>query len=100
MSPKPAKWPSLKRLEPLALLKRTTAGRPAVVGSVLSARQEQGGQTVREQRPDLWPRGGRGHLHEGRGWALILSTAMLSNSDDNSRMFAVGELGLRQILEG
>jgi aminoglycoside phosphotransferase (APT) family kinase protein len=35
-----------------------------------------------------------------RGWALILSTAMLSNSDDNPRMFAVGEFGIRQILEG
>ena len=35
-----------------------------------------------------------------RGWALILSTALLSNSDDNPRMFAVGEFGIRQILEG
>lgn len=34
-----------------------------------------------------------------RGWALILSTAMLSNSDDNPRMFALGEFGIRQILE-
>jgi len=25
---------------------------------------------------------------------------MLSNSDDNPRMFAVGEFGIRQILEG
>ncbi|WP_260681111.1 aminoglycoside phosphotransferase family protein [Arthrobacter sp. KBS0703] len=35
-----------------------------------------------------------------RGWALVLSTAMLSNSDDNPRMFTVGEFGIRQILEG
>ncbi|MET3141604.1 UNVERIFIED_ORG: aminoglycoside phosphotransferase (APT) family kinase protein [Arthrobacter sp. UYEF2] len=35
-----------------------------------------------------------------RGWALVLSTAMLSNSDDNPRMFAVGEFGIRQVLEG
>ncbi|HEX9227390.1 MAG TPA: phosphotransferase, partial [Arthrobacter sp.] len=35
-----------------------------------------------------------------RGWALILSTALLSNSDDNPRMFAVGEFGIRQLLEG
>ena len=35
-----------------------------------------------------------------RGWALILSTAMLSNSDDNPRMFAVGEFGISQVLEG
>lgn len=35
-----------------------------------------------------------------RGWALILSTALLSNSDDSPRMFAVGEFGIRQILEG
>ena len=35
-----------------------------------------------------------------RGWALILSTAMLSNSDDNPRMFGVGEFGIRQILAG
>ncbi|WP_028269751.1 aminoglycoside phosphotransferase family protein [Arthrobacter sp. UNC362MFTsu5.1] len=33
------------------------------------------------------------------GWALVLSTAMLSNSDDNPRMFAVGEFGISQILE-
>ncbi|WP_317983705.1 aminoglycoside phosphotransferase family protein [Pseudarthrobacter sulfonivorans] len=41
---------------------------------------------------DTWAR--------ARGWALVLSTAMLSNSDDNPRMFAVGEFGIRQILEG
>jgi aminoglycoside phosphotransferase (APT) family kinase protein len=41
---------------------------------------------------DTWAR--------ARGWALNLSTAMLSNSDDNPRMFAVGECGLRQVLEG
>jgi len=35
-----------------------------------------------------------------RGWALILATAMLSNSDDNPRMFAVGAFGIGQILEG
>jgi aminoglycoside phosphotransferase (APT) family kinase protein len=35
-----------------------------------------------------------------RGWALILSTAMLSNSDDNPRMFAVGEFGMMQVLAG
>jgi aminoglycoside phosphotransferase (APT) family kinase protein len=35
-----------------------------------------------------------------RGWALILSTAMLSNSDDNPRMFAVGKFGIEQILAG
>jgi aminoglycoside phosphotransferase (APT) family kinase protein len=34
-----------------------------------------------------------------RGWALILSTALLSNSDDNPRMHAVGEFGIRQILD-
>jgi aminoglycoside phosphotransferase (APT) family kinase protein len=35
-----------------------------------------------------------------RGWALVLSTAMLSNSDDNPRMFSVGEFGSRQVLAG
>ena len=35
-----------------------------------------------------------------RGWALVLSTALLSNSDDNPRMFSVGEFGIRQILAG
>jgi aminoglycoside phosphotransferase (APT) family kinase protein len=35
-----------------------------------------------------------------RGWALVLSTAVLSNSGDNPRMFAVGEFGIRQILDG
>ncbi|WP_264355190.1 aminoglycoside phosphotransferase family protein [Pseudarthrobacter sp. MM222] len=35
-----------------------------------------------------------------RGWALILSTAMLSNSDDNPRMFSVGKFGIGQILDG
>ncbi|MEC5182330.1 aminoglycoside phosphotransferase family protein, partial [Arthrobacter sp. CG_A4] len=34
-----------------------------------------------------------------RGWALILSTAMLSNSDDNPRMFGAGKFGIRQILD-
>jgi aminoglycoside phosphotransferase (APT) family kinase protein len=41
---------------------------------------------------DTWAR--------ARGWALVLSTAMLSNSDDNPRMFAVGEFGVGQILKG
>jgi aminoglycoside phosphotransferase (APT) family kinase protein len=41
---------------------------------------------------DTWAR--------ARGWALNLSTAMLSNSDDNPRMYAVGEFGVRQVLEG
>jgi hypothetical protein len=45
-----------------------------------------------EVERDTWMR--------ARGWALLLSTAMLSNSDDNPRMFAVGEFGIRQILEG
>lgn len=36
---------------------------------------------------DAWTR--------ARGWALVLSTAMLSNSDDNPRMFSVGEFGVR-----
>ena len=35
-----------------------------------------------------------------RGWALVLSTAMVSNSDDNPRMLAAGEFGMRQVLEG
>ena len=33
-----------------------------------------------------------------RGWALVLASAMLSNSDDNPRMFTVGKFGIRQIL--
>lgn len=41
---------------------------------------------------DTWAR--------ARGWALVLSTAMLSNSDDNPRMFSVGEFGIRQVLAG
>jgi aminoglycoside phosphotransferase (APT) family kinase protein len=41
---------------------------------------------------DTWTR--------ARGWALVLSTAMLSNSDDNPRMFSVGEFGIRQVLAG
>jgi aminoglycoside phosphotransferase (APT) family kinase protein len=39
---------------------------------------------------DTWAR--------ARGWALVLSTAMLSNSDDNPPMFSLGEFGLRQVL--
>ncbi len=35
-----------------------------------------------------------------RGWAVALSAAMLSNSDDNPQMFSVGEFGLRQVLSG
>jgi aminoglycoside phosphotransferase (APT) family kinase protein len=41
---------------------------------------------------DTWTR--------ARGWALVLSTAMVSNSDDNPRMLSVGEFGMRQVLEG
>ena len=41
---------------------------------------------------DTWTR--------ARGWALVLSTAMLSNSDDNPRMFSVGEFGISQVLGG
>ncbi|MFC9353201.1 aminoglycoside phosphotransferase family protein [Arthrobacter sp. NPDC057013] len=41
---------------------------------------------------DTWAR--------ARGWALVLSTAMLSNSDDNPRMSSVGEFGIRQVLAG
>ncbi|GAB12655.1 putative phosphotransferase [Arthrobacter globiformis NBRC 12137] len=40
----------------------------------------------------------RGTWMRARGWALVLSTAMLSNSDDNPRMFSVGEFGIRQVL--
>ena len=35
-----------------------------------------------------------------RGWARILSTALLSNSDDNPRMLSVGEFGIWQVLGG
>jgi hypothetical protein len=35
---------------------------------------------------DTWAR--------ARGWALVLSTAMLSNSNDNPRMFSLGEFGI------
>jgi aminoglycoside phosphotransferase (APT) family kinase protein len=35
-----------------------------------------------------------------RGWALVLSTAMLSNSDDNPPMFSVGAFGMTQVLAG
>jgi aminoglycoside phosphotransferase (APT) family kinase protein len=41
---------------------------------------------------DTWTR--------ARGWALVLSTAMVSNSDDNPRMFSAGEFGMRQVLKG
>lgn len=41
---------------------------------------------------DTWTR--------ARGWALVLSTAMVSNSDDNPRMFSVGKFGMRQVLKG
>lgn len=41
---------------------------------------------------DIWVR--------ARGWALVLSTAMVSNSDDNPRMLSVGEFGIRQVLDG
>lgn len=40
---------------------------------------------------DTWTR--------ARGWALVLSTALVSNSDDNPRMFSVGDFGIRQVLE-
>ena len=41
---------------------------------------------------DTWTR--------ARGWALVLSTAMVSNSDDNPRMFSAGAFGMRQVLKG
>jgi hypothetical protein len=56
------------------------------------ARRRFRGAFGRAVDDDTWAR--------ARGWALNLSTAMLSNSDDNPRMFAVGELGIRQVLDG
>lgn len=35
-----------------------------------------------------------------RGWALVLSTAMVSTSDDNPLMFSVGTFGIGQVLDG
>jgi aminoglycoside phosphotransferase (APT) family kinase protein len=74
------------------------AGEPAVDLSVgwlmfdAGARRRFMGAFGRAVDDDTWAR--------ARGWALNLSTAMLSNSDDNPRMFAVGEFGIRQVLEG
>lgn len=74
------------------------AGDPAVdlaVGWLMfdaGARRRFMGALGPEVDGDTWLR--------ARGWALILSTALLSNSDDNPRMFSVGEFGIRQLLEG
>jgi aminoglycoside phosphotransferase (APT) family kinase protein len=74
------------------------AGDPAVdlaVGWLMfdaGARQRFTGAFGSSVDRDTWIR--------ARGWALVLSTAMLSNSDDNPRMFSVGEFGIRQILAG
>nr|WP_320536638.1 aminoglycoside phosphotransferase family protein [Pseudarthrobacter sp. IC2-21] len=74
------------------------AGDPAVdlaLGWLMfdaGARRRFRGAFGRAVDDDTWAR--------ARGWALNLSTAMLSNSDDNPRMFAVGELGVRQVLDG
>ncbi|MFP3461094.1 aminoglycoside phosphotransferase family protein [Arthrobacter globiformis] len=51
-----------------------------------------GSSVVGDTWRDTWAR--------ARGWALVLSTAMLSNSDDNARMFSVGEFGILQVLAG
>ncbi len=48
----------------------------------------------------LGPSADRDTWMRARGWALVLSTARLSNSDDNPRMFAVGKFGISQLLEG
>jgi aminoglycoside phosphotransferase (APT) family kinase protein len=74
------------------------AGDPAVdlaVGWLMfdaGTRQRFIGAFGRAVDRDTWAR--------ARGWALVLSTAMLSNSDDNPRMFSVGEFGIRQVLAG
>ena len=74
------------------------AGDPAVdlaVGWLMfdaGARQRFIGAFGSSVDRDTWTR--------ARGWALVLSTAMLSNSDDNPPMFSVGEFGLRQVLAG
>jgi aminoglycoside phosphotransferase (APT) family kinase protein len=74
------------------------AGDPAVdlaLGWLMfdaGARRRFRGAFGRAVDHDTWAR--------ARGWALNLSTAMLSNSDDNPRMFAVGEFGVRQVLDG
>jgi aminoglycoside phosphotransferase (APT) family kinase protein len=74
------------------------AGDPAVdlaVGWLMfdaGARQRFTGAFGSSVDRDTWIR--------ARGWALVLSTAMLSNSDDNPRMFSVGEFGIRQVLAG
>ncbi|MDQ1060329.1 aminoglycoside phosphotransferase (APT) family kinase protein [Arthrobacter globiformis] len=74
------------------------AGDPAVdlaVGWLMfdaGARQRFIGAFGASVDGDTWTR--------ARGWALVLSTAMLSNSDDNPRMFSVGEFGIRQVLAG
>jgi aminoglycoside phosphotransferase (APT) family kinase protein len=74
------------------------AGDPAVdlaVGWLMfdaGARQRFIGAFGSSVDRDTWAR--------ARGWALVLSTAMLSNSDDNPRMFAVGEFGILQVLDG
>ncbi|MFE4544328.1 aminoglycoside phosphotransferase family protein [Arthrobacter sp. NPDC056727] len=74
------------------------AGDPAVdlaVGWLMfdaGARQRFIGALGAAVDGDTWAR--------ARGWALVLSTAMVSNSDDNPRMFSVGEFGIRQVLDG
>ncbi|NYD76350.1 aminoglycoside phosphotransferase family protein [Arthrobacter cupressi] len=42
-----------------------------------------------------WERGG---WERARGWALVLATAMLSNSDDNPVMLETGRFAVRQLL--
>lgn len=40
-----------------------------------------------------------GTWRRARGWALVLATAMVSNSDDNPLMLASGRFALRQLLD-
>ncbi|WP_115788670.1 aminoglycoside phosphotransferase family protein [Arthrobacter silvisoli] len=42
----------------------------------------------------------RAEWERAKGWALVLATAMLSNSDDNPDMLETGRFGLRQLLGG
>jgi aminoglycoside phosphotransferase (APT) family kinase protein len=54
----------------------------------------------RRFREALGPSADKEMWTRARGWALVLSTAMVSTSDDNPRMFSVGAFGIEQVLDG
>jgi len=70
------------------------AGDPAVDLAVAWLMFDDGGR----QRFMAACGAGAAEWERAKGWALVLATAMLSNSDDNPEMLGTGRFALRQLL--